>query len=256
VATEREPVAWQQVAIFALPWVTLILGTLVVMAAVSAHARGQTIGIGHATWRAVPYVPRYVWTNAHTSLIFWLPAGLLLWLRDQQENVFPLTGSTRELVDLIWWAVIGAFALYMHTRTLLAPFLAVHADLPGTLAALEAWRLSGRALGTCLTLLMAGSLPVALPLALVALGVQSLLSPELHDVLLAVWPYLAYAGVQMVRPVLIPGAYLLCNALWAEEHERRAREGQPRTPGWARGLLALTRGMPNLHRRYAMVRTR
>ena len=165
------PEPWQSVAIFSLPWMTLVLGTVVVMMAVSAHAHGQSVTLGQATWRALPHVPRYVWTNAHTSLVFWIPLSLVLALREWQSEVMPLEAVGSVMVEVGWWLVIAPLALYIHTRTLLAPFLAIHGDQPATLAALEAWRLSGRALRACLSTLIVGSLPLAVPLALLALGV-------------------------------------------------------------------------------------
>src|SRR6185437_9981893 len=103
----------------------------------------------------------------HTSLIFWVPTTLLLELHGRLPSVAP---------DALWWLLIGSVALYLHTRTLLAPFLAVHADLPGTLAMLTAWRLAGQHLGLCVATLVVGSLPVALPLAILALALSSSLS--------------------------------------------------------------------------------
>ena len=68
----------------------------------------------------------------------------------------------------LWWLAITTCALYLHMRTVLAPFFAVDADLPGTLAALEAWRLSGRHFPVCLATFVLGSQPIASPLGLLA----------------------------------------------------------------------------------------
>jgi hypothetical protein len=168
--------------------------------------------------------------------VFWVPVGALLMLRDR-------LGAG---MDIGWWLLIGALAVYLHTRTLLAPFLAVHANLPATLAALEAWRLSARAFRTCLTTLLAGSLPLALPLGLLALVVFASLPQPVREALEPALPDLAYAGIQVIRPLLIPATYLLFRDLWDAELARRATDGSPPVPMLLRPMLALTRPLPNL----------
>ncbi len=88
----RRPGTWEQVAMLVLPYVTAILGTVVVMLAVGHQARGRGIGLVRASLRALPWVPRYFWTNVHTSAIFWAPVGLLLLVRAWQEVAVPSRG--------------------------------------------------------------------------------------------------------------------------------------------------------------------
>ena len=99
--------------------------------------------------------------------------------------------------------------LFLHTRTLLAPFLAVHADLAATLAALEAWRLSGRHFSLCLATLILGSLPVGVPVVLLLLG-----SLSVSGVGLGAAPTFAWVVIQAIRPVLVPSVYALFCDLW------------------------------------------
>jgi hypothetical protein len=240
-----EPSLWQQVLRAALPWLTAILGTVVVMAAVARQAHGRPVGLGEATWLALTWVPRYIWTNIHTSVIFWVPVGLLLQARGWQETLAPQPGWIGVGIGGLWWLVIGVVALTMHTRTLLAPFLAIHSDMPGTLAALEAWRLSGRHFVVCLSTLVAAASPIALPLAALALVLASTLPTSALASLLAAAPDLVWAAIQMVRPVLIPALYLLYRELWAVELARRGRDGAPPVPRLAQALLALTRPLPH-----------
>ena len=143
-ATVREPTLGEQAAMVSLPWITAVLGTVVVMIAVSYHAHGGSVGLGRASWEALPWVPRYFWTNCHTTPIFWIPVGLLLTARVWQETILPLAGAPQLGLGLLWWLLIAVVAVRLHTRTLLPPFLGVHGDLPGTLPTLEPWRLSGR----------------------------------------------------------------------------------------------------------------
>ncbi len=244
----REPALWQQALMLGLPWVTIVLGTVVIMVAVGYHSRGQPVDLARASGEAIRWVPRYVWTNVHTSLIFWAPIGLLVAARRWQAEALPTMWVPEVLVGGLWWLSITSLALYLHTRTLLAPFLAVHADLPGTLAALEAWRLGGQHFRACFATLVMGTLPVGVPLVLFALGIAHNLPGSAQGAMLAGSPDLIWAGIQAVRPVLIPALYLLYRELWRTEQARRQQLGRPRVPGLAQAVLALTRPLPKLGR--------
>lgn len=244
----RRPAFWEQAGMDVLPWLTAILGTVVVMVAVSRQARDAPIGVVGATVRALPWVPRYGWTNVHTTLIFWVPVGILVEARALQEGLAPLEGILGTLVGVLWWVLTGAVGLFLHTRTMLAPFLAVHGDQPATLAALEAWRLSGRFFGRFLATLLAGALPVALPMAAAAgIAAVALAGPALA----AFWAAaqdLVWVGIQIVRPLLIPALYMLYRDVWPAELQRRDVEGAPPVPLVARILLRITRPLPHLGR--------
>jgi hypothetical protein len=117
---------------------------------------------------------------------------------------------------------------------------------PGTLAALEAGRVSGRHFGVCVSTLVAAGAPVALPLAGLA-GVLVLTLPAAAAAaILAAAPDLVWAAIQAVRPVLIPAVYLLYADLQQTELARRQHDGEPPVPRLARGLLAFTRPLPHL----------
>ena len=245
IAVDRQPALWEQALHAVLPWVTAVLGTVVVMVAVSYEARDRPIGARGATLRALPWVPRYFWTNVHTTVIFWVPMGILLQLRTLQQDLAPVDGPLEPVVWVLWWVPIGLLGLFLHTRTLLAAFLAIHGDQPATLAALEAWRLSGRDFGRCLGTLLAGTIPVGLPLALTAGLLALTLTGWWLAAFTAAVPDLLWAGIQAVRPVLIPAIYVLYRDLWDPEVERRSREGAPPVPALARALLRLTRPLPH-----------
>jgi hypothetical protein len=171
-------------------------------------------------------------------VLFWGPVGGLLVLRSWQERTFPVGGGA---VPAAWWLLIGAVALYIHCRTLLAPFLAVHADMPGTLAVVEAWRLSGRRFGVCFGTFVLGTLPVALPLAIVAAAVYSSVDTPTWSRLERGAADLVWVGIHAVRPLLVPALYCLYKELWHAEGSPAAP-----VPGWAAWLMGLTRGMPKL----------
>lgn len=241
----RQPEPWEQVALAVLPWVTAVVGTVVVMVAVSAQAHGHRVNVLVATLKALPWVPRYFWTNVHTTVIFWVPVGTLLQARALQEHVAPVDGALQPVVGGLWWTVTVLVGLILHARTLLAAFLAVHGDLPGTMAALEAWRLSARHFGPCLATLIAGVVPVGLPLAVLAGIAMITLTGWWQAAFWAAAPNLVWAAIQAVRPVLIPAVYVLYRDVWDAERRRRVRDGQPPTPAAARALLRITRPLPH-----------
>lgn len=244
--TVPAPAPWLRALIDTLPWLTAVLGTVAMMIAIGEGAHDRPVRLDRATTEGLRWTPRYLWTNAHTSLVFWLPMALLAEARAWQEAALPLAGPAGAALAGLWWLLAIGLALILHTRTLLAPFLAVHGDLPGTLATLEAWRLSGRHFALCLGILLLGSLPVALPLGLLALSGLLLLGEPVWQALTLAGPALLWAAIQAVRPVLMPAVYALYTDLWPSEQARRASEGTPPLPRAVRLLLALTRPLPHL----------
>lgn len=232
----------------ALDAVTVAAAPVVVMMAVAAGYRREGVSLGPAVWRALPWLPRYLWTNAHSSLIFWGPVGLLLLLRRWQGAWWPGAEAVGVVVAIGWWLLIGGLALYLHTRTLLAPYLAIHSNLPATRATLESWRLSGAHLGPVIATLLTGSLPMVLPLlglGILILNLGGANRALMHDLEL-VFSHLVWVGLQIVRPMLIPAVYFLYRELWDAELVQRTLERAPETPPAARLLLSLTEWFPPL----------
>lgn len=245
----REPNAWQHALLYFLRSLTVVLGTLVVMVMVSFHAHGKDISIAHASRLGMYWIFRYLWTNAHTSLIFWVPTTILIWLHARQGEFISLGGGFQQAADGIWWLAIGVVGLAIHTRTMLAPFYAVHGDRPGTVATIEAWRLSGRAFWVCCSTLVLASAPVAIPLGVIGSGLFLALSSAQRALVLLALPDLTWAAIQLIRPLLIPTVYTLYQELEAEEHTRITVDtSQSNLPRLARPLLALTRPLPHLGR--------
>jgi hypothetical protein len=120
------PEPWLRAVIVLLPWVTAVLGTVVFMVAVGREEHGLPVHLSDISLIALTWVPRYLWTNAHTSAIFWVPIGILMLARSWLETAVPLRGEVGATIGGLCWIVIGAVALVVHTRTLLAPFLAIH----------------------------------------------------------------------------------------------------------------------------------
>jgi hypothetical protein len=187
---------WYQPLVSLLPLITMVVAPVVLMHAVHAGRDGERIGVLEATRRGVPWVPRYVWTNVHTTILFWVPVGalVLLWERS------PLGGW---VPNAVWVAVIALVALHQHVRTVLAPYLAVHGHLGGTRAALTSWELGGQHFWDLLGTFVLASLPVALPLGLVYLLAERFGPDPLSAALLAASWQLVWVGVQSTRPLLI-----------------------------------------------------
>jgi hypothetical protein len=185
---------------YALPLITMVLAPVVLMRAVEAGQDGERIGVLEATRRGVPSVPRYVWTNCHTTLLFWVPVGSLVLLRDRS----PL-GSV--LPTAVWITLIGAVALHQHVRTVLAPYLAIHGDLDGRRAAVASWHLGGRYFWLLLGTFLLATLPIAAPLGGAYLVAERFGPGHVSAALLAISWQLGWVAIQSMRPVLIPALH-------------------------------------------------
>ena len=103
---------------------------------------------------------------------------------------------------------------------MIAPCLAIHGNLPGTLALL----LIGLALG----LLMA------------VFGGAAATSETLMSIL----PFVVTGAIQLVRPLLYAATFGLYEDLWRDEQARRATKGAPAMSAPATLLLRLSRAIP------------
>jgi hypothetical protein len=199
---------WYQPLVALLPLITIVVAPVVLMHAVDAGGLGERIGVLEATRRGVPWVPRYIWTNMHTTVLFWVPVGalMLLWERSPLGAYFP---------TVVWVTVIALVALHQHVRTVLAPYLAVHGHLGGTRAALTSWELGGQHFWHLLGTFVLASLPVALPLGLVYVLAERFGPDPLSAALLAASWQLGWVGVQSTRPLLIAGLHTAYEDLYA-----------------------------------------
>jgi hypothetical protein len=202
--------AWDRLLVLALPWITLVVAPVVLMHAVAASCEGERLSLLEATRRGVPSVPIYVWTNVHTTVLFWLPIGLLLLLHERSPLGSLVPGAC-------WLAVIAVVAVHQHVRTVLAPYLAVHGACSGTHAALTSWRLGGVYFWRLLGTFAFGSLPVAVPL-LVCLGLLARFAPDaVVQALVAASLPLSCLGLQSVRPVLVPALHSVWEQIRLDE---------------------------------------
>ena len=198
---------WFQALVSALPVITMVVAPVVLMHAVDAGRGGERIGVVEATRRGVPWVPRYIWTNVHTTVLFWVPVGalVLLWERSPLGALFP---------TVVWVLVIGSVALHQHVRTVLAPYLAVHGDFGGTQAALTSWQLGGRHFWPLLGTFVLASVPIALPLVVGFVAIERFGPDPLSAALLAASWQLGWVGVQSTRGLLIPALHTAYEGLY------------------------------------------
>jgi hypothetical protein len=239
---------WRPAAILALDFAAVIVAPVATMMAVAFCCRGERVNTRLVLTSALPWLPRYVWTNVHSSFIFWVPILSLLVMRSLQEAWFPTSESLGPYVIVLWWSIIGVAGLFLHTRTLLAPYMAIHSNIPGTMAVLESWRLSARHFKVLLLTLLICLAPVVVPLAIVrvivAMAIQG--NVPLQLVVGSAIPHLLWVWIQLVRLALIPPVYILYGDLWESELDRRVEDGKPATPRLARLLLAATESLPSI----------
>ena len=227
------------------------------IAGVAAGYKGRRPGIFGALSDGLAWLPRYLWTNVHTSAIFWIPMGSLVAVSQWFLGQAQLEGPNAEVAGALWIVLIVLAGLYLHSRTLLAPCLALHADLPATLATLESWRLSGRHFGKVFSTMVISCAPVVL---VIGVGIAAALvaaeaNPDLKATMVSMLPFLTCAAIQLIRPFLYPATLGLCDDLWRDEQRERARTGEPPTPPVAIWLLAMPGWLAATARRLARRRS-
>ena len=235
-------------SLYALNAVSASAAPVVVMTAVAAGYHGVNLGFVSAMRQGLWWLLRYLWTNVHTTVIFWAPILVLLNLFEWQRNEAPVEGAAGLAATAAWVLLIGAAALYIHSRTLLAPFFAVHGNLPATLATIESWRMSGRRFPIVFGTFIVSSAPTAVPLAIVLTTLAFTLdvADGTRAVFTAMLPSLVWVAIKIVRPFLITATYGLYTDLWSEELRRREECGAPPVPLPARPLLAFSRWVPRV----------
>lgn len=230
--------------LFSLDSITALVGPVAFMMAVGGVYRGDVITLSQVVRRALPWLPRYVWTNVHTSVVFWAPVASFLVLGYWSGMQLSSDTTGELLLSAAWWLALGSLSAYFHSRTLLAPFLAVHSNVPGTQAAWESWRLSGTHPSLYISTFLVGSTPLGLPFLLVAVLLLSGYDQPFG--LRQVLPHFLGIGIQLGRLTLIPAAYVLYRDIWSAETTLREREGTPSAPAFVHLLHSMTAWLPPL----------
>lgn len=238
----------RNVLLGALDFPTVSFAPVVGMVAVLATFYVHKPSLLRVSRLSLLWLARYLWTNAHTSVIFWGPVLALIQLRAWAVAELP-PGGAADLLAWGAWVVIALVALYLHSRMLLAPYLGVHGDLPATLSAWMSWELTGRSLFTTMSTLLLSAAPMGIPVGGILLVLFFLSGSDAHasQVFHLLLPHLLWIGIQMTRPLVIASVFLLYRDLWHDEQERRqgASVAPPAMVTW---IMALTRWVPRLGR--------
>ncbi|MBI4328806.1 MAG: hypothetical protein HY685_02950 [Chloroflexi bacterium] len=231
-----------------LGFLGISIAPVVLMLAVEASFHRRPVSVFQAVLASRPWIVRYLWTNAHSTIIFWIPVEGMIILARWQTETYSLPEPYASAGIATWGAVIGASALYIHTRTSLAPYLAIHSRLPGTLAFLYAWRLSrGRRFWRTLAVVVTASLPGLLAGGLAGLLLVLLAEARLQEL----WPVFSQTWglgiiflLQLIRPLLIPAMHCLYSDALAEDSQAESENPfrlEATLPAPLRVFLALAR---------------
>jgi hypothetical protein len=195
---------WLGAATFVLTSVTVVGGGLTMMVAVDASTRGESLAASALLRRALGYLPRYLLTNAQTTLFFWsvmLPAIAV---------ASRVTAGRPAWLAMVAWAIVVVLGIVCHLHTMFAPYLAICDGLPPPRAVVEGFRMTQRQLGTSAVTFVSAVAVVGLPLlvGLAALwAYASWEGPAAATRFDQALPYLMAGLVQMVRPVMVAAVH-------------------------------------------------
>ena len=111
----------------ALPWITITLGNISAVLAIEALDAGRPIIPSEILPAAVRWLPRYLWANGITTIIFW---GLFT----------PAQWELGKLTDSWGWPsftvilLLGIPMLFLHVRLVFATYAAIVDNQPGVQA--------------------------------------------------------------------------------------------------------------------------
>lgn len=100
---------------WALPWISITLGNVAVTLAIADHEADRSLLPGRTLIAAVRWLPRYLWTNALTSILFWGVFTPLQWIIGIQVSRWswpPFTPTALLLLPMLFWHVRLVFATY------------------------------------------------------------------------------------------------------------------------------------------------
>jgi hypothetical protein len=178
---------------------------------------------------SVPWIGRYLYTNAHSSFVFWVPIGFLYIMYRFQSINMPVSNEYDYLQRIVWGVIFVLAATYLHTRTALAPYLAIHNNIQATLAITVSFRLSrGGDFWCVFGVLLFASIPPIFVMGTVfglshffgMLHLDSMLGGSIHFIGL---------GLQGIRILLIPSLYSLHQESYSDS-----------------GIAAVARGVPSI----------
>jgi hypothetical protein len=197
---------WLGPVTFVLSSTTVVGGGLTMMVAVDASVRGGRMGTWPLFRQAIGYLPRYLLTNAQTTLFYWsimLPAITL---------AGSLTAGRPTGVVMAVWALVIVLGLICHLHTMFAPYLAVHGDLSPPRAVLEGFRITRSQFATSAATFVSATAGIGVPVLIAIGGLWVFATWEgapavrMFEVAL---PYLMAGLVQLVRPVMVASLHAM-----------------------------------------------
>ncbi len=172
-----------------LPWITITLGNISMVLAIEAIDAGQPVVPARILPAAVRWFPRYIWTNAITTLLFWGVFTPLQWAINQGANHWSwpwfIPGALL-LLPMLFWHVRLVFATY---ATIVDDHTAIRSVMISMGIAHNRWMMVAAAfVGSVLV-----EAPIAGPLYLLILRVSNPLVAEGYT----------WALIMLMRPLLI-----------------------------------------------------
>jgi len=108
----------------ALPWITITLGNIAIVLAIEAIDAGQPVVPAQILPASVRWLPRYLWANGITTVLFW---GLFTPL----QSVITQQTNHWSWVSIAPLAILLLPMLFWHVRLVFATYAAIVDDQPG-----------------------------------------------------------------------------------------------------------------------------
>jgi hypothetical protein len=120
-----------------LPWITIILGNMAAVLAIEALDAGQPVVLARILPAVIRWLPRYLWTNGITTVLFWGLFMPLQWVISQQTNRWgwpSFAPTALLLLPMLFW----------HVRLVFSTYAAIVDDQPGMRSVMISIRLAHR----------------------------------------------------------------------------------------------------------------
>ena len=193
IGSQPGPVAYW--VAWCLPWITITLGNISAVLAIEALGAGEPVIPARILPAAVRWLPRYLWTNGLTTVIFWSLFLPLQWIVGQQVAQWGWPPFAPVLILLLPM-------LFLHVRLVFATYAAIVDNQPGWRSVLISLRIpQGR--WKMVVAAFAGSFLVVAPLA----GPLYLMILNMHNGLLA--EGFEWALVMPIRPLFIATLHMI-----------------------------------------------
>jgi hypothetical protein len=178
-----------------LPWITIVLGNIAAVLAIEALDAGQLVVPARILPAALRWLPRYLWTNGITTVLFWGLFMPLQWVISQQTNRWgwpSFAPVALLLLPMLFW----------HVRLVFSTYAAIVDDQSGMRAVMISIRLAHRRWKMTVAA-FAGSVLIVAPLA----GPLYLLILTIHNPVIA--GGFEWALLMPMRPLFIATMHMI-----------------------------------------------